>query len=42
VKLVDFGTSKELFEHSQDASTYLGTPLYMAPEVLKLNIQSDL
>merc|ERR1711998_170455 len=35
VKLGDFGISKALQDHRHDASTYIGTALYMSPERLQ-------
>ncbi|RNA00408.1 serine threonine- kinase Nek11 isoform X2 [Brachionus plicatilis] len=44
LKLGDFGVSRELKE-SEDASTFIGTPYYMSPEIIKndkYNSKSDI
>ena len=38
VKIADFGLAKELSSKSQLAQTNLGTPYYMAPEIIKKKI----
>ena len=35
IKLADFGFCKSLAEPNQMAQTMLGSPLYMAPEILR-------
>lgn len=35
IKLADFGFCKSLESHRDLAQTMLGSPIYMAPEVLK-------
>jgi NIMA (never in mitosis gene a)-related kinase len=35
LKLGDFGISKSLGTHQDFAKTFLGTPQFMAPEVIK-------
>jgi len=35
LKLTDFGLSKENVDQNQGAQTLIGTPEYIAPEVLK-------
>lgn len=39
IKLIDFGTSKKLkFENEYKTSEYVGTPNYMAPEIVQDNL----
>jgi serine/threonine protein kinase len=35
IKLGDFGLSKALLEQASFASTYVGTPYYMSPELMQ-------
>ena len=35
VKIGDFGISRILMSNSENATTFVGTPYYMSPEVLK-------
>ena len=34
IKIIDFGLSKKFSKHEQDMTTIVGTPFYVAPEVL--------
>jgi len=45
VKIGDFGISRILMSNSEMATTFVGTPYYMSPEVLKhdgYNSKSDI
>lgn len=35
IKLIDFGLSKRFLEPSKNMHTVVGTPFYVAPEILK-------
>jgi serine/threonine protein kinase len=35
IKLGDFGLSKALLQQTSFASTYVGTPYYMSPELMQ-------
>lgn len=34
-KLADFGTSKQVFGQYEKSKSFIGTPCYMAPEIIK-------
>jgi serine/threonine protein kinase len=42
IKLGDFGLSKALLEQASFASTYVGTPYYMSPELMQEKVCATL